>query len=522
MLKKLPILKLVVLILICNSKLFGQAISDNRMAGDVCFAKGKFKLAITNYDKAIKEHDTKDKYNLAVLYYKRGLAQDSLKQYDEAITDYSTSISLNPEIYDVYWSRGVLYDSYGRNNYQLAIDDYAKAISLVHFSDSNLSVLNSNIANDEYMLRDIKKAQTADSIAISYNSNNNRAYSIRGSIHLYLKEYQLAIDDYTTAINTYHSTNKNTLAALYVDRATAKNHLMKNKDAINDFSFAILLNSNNRIAYWNRAAAYHANGDYQLAADDYTKAMSYYQDDKINLSKLYNDRASNEFGQSLLTNAIKDDSVAIELDGNNKNAYLLQADAYTQNGDYQNGIDRYKQALAFYNDNIKLQAVIYFLIANNEYFLGEYNNVISDCTHAISLNNNYSSPYFYRAKVYLKKMHSKDKALTDFNEVLALDTAKKTSDYVFSLYYTGNGEKAVSILQNNLLNEKENEGMLADYYNMACLYSLMNNVDEANTYLKIAIDKGYSKKFAAADEDLDNIRNSADYKSLMNGSSATN
>jgi hypothetical protein len=43
----------------------------------------------------------------------------------------------------------------------------------------------------------------------------------------------------------------------------------------------------------------------------------------------------------------------------------------------------------------------------------------------------------------------------------------------------------------------------------------MNKPDEANTYLKKAIEAGYSKEFAANDEDFDNIRKTPDYIALM-------
>jgi hypothetical protein len=88
---------------------------------------------------------------------------------------------------------------------------------------------------------------------------------------------------------------------------------------------------------------------------------------------------------------------------------------------------------------------------------------------------------------------------------------------VFSLFYTGKGDEAAAILQNDLLSTNDSPQLLADYYNLACLYSLMNKPDEANIYLKKAFDNGYAKKYAIADEDLDNIRNTDDYKAAIAG-----
>ncbi len=70
------------------------------------------------------------------------------------------------------------------------------------------------------------------------------------------------------------------------------------------------------------------------------------------------------------------------------------------------------------DDKIR-SALMYNEIANNEYFLNEFDKVVADCTTAISLNPNDPSPYFYRGKVYLKKLNNEKLAMDDFNKVLA-------------------------------------------------------------------------------------------------------
>jgi len=517
-----PTFYLSMALIICTGNLFGQTSESYRDKGDVFFAAGSFQQAIDNYNSAIKKAGT-NKVVTAELYYKLGLSQDSLKKIDEAINSYTSSITLNPTVSNVYWSRGVLYDNY-KKEFQLGINDYLKTISLITGTGNknSLSKLYCNVASDELQIKELAKAKAADSVAISLNTYSSRPHWVMGNIHSAGKEYVLAIDDYTNAINNSNESDKKRVAEIYVDRGKAKNGLKKYKSAINDFSYALLLDDQNRRAYWDRGASYHYNGDYLLAADDYTKAMAYYQDSNTDMSKLYDDRAVNETWQSLLTPAIKDDSIAIALDPSNRNAYYDQAIAYTQNGDYAKSVERYRQVLDFAKDNRLFSAYIYFCIADNEYFLGEFDKVISDCSRSISLDTNSASPYFSRGKVYLKKLNNKSLALNDFNKVLALDTTKKSVNYIFSTFYTGNSEQAVAILKNNLLNAKENSGQLSAYYNLACLYSLMNKPDEANIYLKIAVDKGYSKKYIIADEDLDNIRKTDDYKAIMNSAVAAN
>jgi tetratricopeptide (TPR) repeat protein len=430
------------------------------------------------------------------------------------LLDYSSAISLNPAYRIAYWQRGFVYEL--SKNLQSALSNYLSALAETQAYDlGNLTVLNCDVANCELRLLHPDSALKYDSIAMLLSPRYSRAYIIKAQIHVFQKKYVEAINDFTSAIINDQGDNIKRLSAIIAERADAKRMNKQYKEAINDYALALKVDPENKIAYWNRGAAYHAHKDYELAADDYTKAISYYQGDNINLSKLYDDRASNELGQNLLTQAIRDDSVALVLNPDNKSACFDQISIYTQNGDYQLSIDKCQEALSFQKDNKKLNSALYFQIASNEYFLNEFDRVITDCTLAISLNPENSSPYFYRGKVYLKKLNKTELATNDFNKVLELDTSKKTVNYIFSLFYTGKGNEAINILQNELVNTTDNVAVLGDYYNLACLYSMMNKPEEANNYLKTAIDKGYSKKYAGADEDLDNIRNTDDYKTII-------
>jgi tetratricopeptide (TPR) repeat protein len=510
--KLLPLLCLLIL-LTCTGKLFAQTIDYQQQGNTELFNKD-FTGALASFKMAIKKADKQNKEQLAVLYFNCALCQEGLNQGDDAMKSYNTAILLNPQYRGAYWNRGVLNQHNGK--FQLAINDYNNAIANSQHDNSGQEALYANVSFNEYKLGEYDKAFQADSISMSINFNYGRAYLIRGNIYMATKKYELAKADYTTAIFNYGD-QPVMLSNLYGNRADAKRDLKQYKDAINDYSLAIKLNPDNKYAYWDQGAAYHANGDYMLAADDYTKAISYYKGDDKNLSKLYDDRASNELGQNLFSKTIADDSLAIAFDATNQNAYFDMALAYTQGGNYQQGIDYYKKMVGFSQDNKKLLAFFYYTIANNEYFLNEFDKVITDCTLAISFDPTYSASYYYRAKVYLKKMNNKDMANNDFNKVMALDTTKRSVGYIFSLMYTGNADKAIDILQNDLLNAKENMSVLTDYYNLACLYAIINKPDEANIYLKKAIDSGYSKKYAIADEDLDNIRNTDDYKNTIAG-----
>lgn len=51
--------------------------------------------------------------NKADFYHNRGFAYWKLKQYDLAIDDYTTSISLNPNFFKAYYNWAFCYDKQG-------------------------------------------------------------------------------------------------------------------------------------------------------------------------------------------------------------------------------------------------------------------------------------------------------------------------------------------------------------------------------------------------------------------------
>jgi tetratricopeptide (TPR) repeat protein len=510
---KLLYFVLLPVLMMCSNGLFAQTADIYQKAGDGHLNDKDYQAAFDNYTQAIKKSGH-DNIHLSELYYKRGIALGGLRRGDEAISDFNKAIALNSQNNRAYWERGVIYDR--NKNYESSISDYKKAMSLVKPDDRiNLSILYCNIAYDELKLKNFTEAFQADSMSVVLNKSYSRAFQVRGNINYVKKNFKESVDDYTTAIFSFEIDDNKGVSYLFLHRADSESALKHYKDALNDYTTAIKLNPENGLAYWNRGAVYHYNSDFNLAVTDYTTAMTFYKNDSTKLSKLYDNRASNEAAQGLLTSAIDDESIAISLDSINKSFYFNKAAEYTQNGDYQTGIDIYTKMFPYFEAKNKFLAVLHLEIAVNEYFLSEFDKVIEDCSKAIALNPEDPSPYFYRGKVYLKKMNNKALAMNDFNKALTLDTTKKSVDYIFSLFYTGKGEEATATLQESILGTNNTAQLLSDYYNMACLYSLMNKPDEANIYLKKAFDNGYSKKYAAADDDLINIRNTDDYKSMM-------
>jgi Flp pilus assembly protein TadD len=85
--------------------------------------KGQYDQAISEYTKALKMDP---RYTEA--YYNRGYAYTSKGQSDDAIRDFNKALDLNPKYAKAYHIRGIAYATKGQ--YGQALSDYTKALEL--------------------------------------------------------------------------------------------------------------------------------------------------------------------------------------------------------------------------------------------------------------------------------------------------------------------------------------------------------------------------------------------------------
>ncbi len=110
-----------------------QAKADNEENKDYDYS-----LAIEDYSVAIRLNP-----NSFDPYFKRGLIYLTQQKYDEAINDCTKAIELNPKSADAYNNRGVAYSK--KNERDLAIDNFRRAFAL----NPNDPVIRRNLANNE-------------------------------------------------------------------------------------------------------------------------------------------------------------------------------------------------------------------------------------------------------------------------------------------------------------------------------------------------------------------------------------
>ena len=142
---------------------------------------------------------------------------------------------------------------------------------------------------------------------------------------------------------------------------------------------------------------------------------------------------------------------------------------------------------------------------------GDYRDAVEDFNMSIAMRQDNAFGYYRRGRAY-EKMGERAKAEADYRRAIELDKEPGSNSCAeFAYFHLGENTKALEFLGKLIDAEKEEA-----YYDAACLYSLMGNVQTSLDYLKKAIESGAFKNYMhmILDEDLENIRKTPEFQSL--------
>jgi len=173
------------------------------------------------------------------------------------------------------------------------------------------------------------------------------------------------------------------------------------------------------VVYNYRGRAYGMSGNYDLAIQDYNKAIEL--NPKYALAYTNRGFAYGRQGNSDL--AIQDFTKAIKLDPNDAATYSNRGIAYSNRGVAYSDKGNYDLAIQDYNKALELEpnlAEAYNNRGDAYRIRGEPDRAIRDFNKALELEPNYAAAYNNRGIVYYGKNNSY-LAIRDFNKALELD-----------------------------------------------------------------------------------------------------
>lgn len=448
----------------------------------------EFGRALTAANVAVKKIPSKDKEYKAFAYGTRAQVYLNLEDTIQALKDYSQAINVMPDDDRLYNQRAQVY--YEQEKYDLADKDYQKMISLKAGDVMGYMGIGRN-ANAQKLYGDAIKQFD---YVVKLDQNYSSAYSFRAESYIGLKKYNEAIDDVITALGidkdrkAFYELQE--LADSAFEQTVAKLKAQKIKEP-NEQSWAYDLGVvYERAAKYNKAIAY-----YKESLEKESNIIT-----ASRISSCYDDLGDYDKALEYCDQAIALDSV--------KSDYLYQKANILDNA------GRSKEAIRVmgeYIANNPDMAEGYYRRGWFKDHSGNVEEAIEDYTMAITLQPNEAYAYLNRGVLYRLKGEN-DKAESDFKQVVRLDSIPEDAECSFyAYYYLGQKDKAIEVLNTAL--DKDKKG---NCYDAACLYSVMGEKEKALSYLRQSLENGY-RRFAhiKRDRDLNNIRNTEDFKVLM-------
>jgi tetratricopeptide (TPR) repeat protein len=192
-------------------------------------------------------------------------------------------------------------------------------------------------ADELYSHGQLDGAINAYTEIIRESPGKEEAYFKRGNAYNAKGEHDLAITDYTKAIeldSDYAVANNDRIIAYRykIERSMTKANELHSQgrldEAIKAYTEVIRDSPEEEEAYWRRGNAYNAKGEHDLAIADHTKAIELDPDYAI----AYNDRGFAYLQKGEYDKTIADCTKAIELDPQWPHAYNNRARAYKEQG----------------------------------------------------------------------------------------------------------------------------------------------------------------------------------------------
>jgi len=328
---KIKLLVLGFFILLSSSAISQNAKNHFKTAKEL-FKLGKYNDAISQYSKAI---DLDPKFIKA--FYGRAEAYLKTNKKEKAAKDYENITILSPKKKVVAAISGKLY--YELKNYEKAVTLLNKAtiISKKDIPSYKYKVLSL------IELKKFKIALKESNILISLNDNAKNFYN-RAWINQKLNNYAIAEKDYLKSI-----AKKPKYLKAYIQLAYVRMYQNKLKSALEAANNAVKIDDKSKSAYIIRSIIYKKTLDYPQAINDLSKLTLLYPDDVDGF--FYRGIAYQNFNQH--QNAINDFTKVLLIDEKNTNALAKRAKSYEQINDYNNAVKDYESLCSINTNDIE-------------------------------------------------------------------------------------------------------------------------------------------------------------------------
>lgn len=327
---------------------YGQNAKKFFHTGEDFLKAGNYKDAITQFTSALSINP-----NYKDAYYMRALTYELTGDFQKAIDDLNRDVVFEPKNEELHYHLGV--DYYKLQKYPEALNALHKATFLSHkFMEAYQQKILVLIAMDQ-SFNALKVTDTT--LALASNAKN---YYLLGVVTERLNSLQKAESAYIKSIKE----DKKFIDA-YIALASLQVNLNKTDEAMNNCKEALKLDPNSKAALVTQSKVFLKKQDYRNAIDDISRAIVLNPNDE----EMFFTRGLyyQEFSQH--QNAINDFNKVISMNPKNAEALYKRATSYEEISDFKAAIKDY-QALEGISEN---DAKAKLLLKNSQARLFELN-----------------------------------------------------------------------------------------------------------------------------------------------------
>ena len=456
----------------------------------IYYDQKKYDEAYTAINDAIETAPKKDKHLLSTAYYYKGTVLLATADTVAALNDLEKSISLDPKFWDVYEKRGEIY--FNQKKYDLSDNDFSKLIELKPAYERGYMGLGRNAfkrGNYEEALKNYNKV-------INLYPEYSSGYSFRGETYLAQKEYVKAIDDICKAL--FIDGDHKAYMLLYDFPKEQENLVIAKLQGVANSK----PHSGEYLYYMGQI--YKNNKNYTKSIDILKKA--YEIDAYPIILKLMADNYS-ELGD--YTEALNRIEESLQIEPDDDEALTKKADILGEAGLIDECIQVWGEIIEKYPD----QSWGYYRRAFFEDNDNRTNEALSDYEMAVTMQPDHAYSWLGKADMLMRKGKT-EQAMEAYKKVVELDTVPNNESCAMYAWLSLNDtDKAIDYMERVIAQDTTSAG---NYYDGACFYSRMGNLDKALENLKISFEKGFRRfHHVMADDDLEALRETSGFQELM-------
>lgn len=446
--------------------------------------------AMTSINLAIKKLPKKDKEYTGRAYASRAhlyaIAGDTIT----ALADFDKAIRINPDDEDVQEALGQML--YELKRYDEADNAYRRIIAI-----NPTSVMGyMGLGRDAYALGNYEEAIRQYDNVIKMYDDYSSGYAFRAESYLKLGKYLEAINDITKSLSIDND-------------AKAHHYLFEFPDnqitlVVTKLKGMAVKNPHDAEWWYYIGQLYNSKKMYSEAIEAVRKAYD------IDAHPVFLEMIADccrELGD--FPHALEAISQAQQMRPEDLDLISSKADILGESGDVDGAIAEWTR----------------YIDKSPDFFGGYYRRgffkdlsqqtdaAIEDYDMSIMLNPDYAYAYLGKGDMLLRKGQTEG-AMEAYRKVIELDTVPNTSSCAMYAYLAlGEKEKAVDFMERVIANDSTDCG---NYYDGACFYSRLGDMDKALHNLRTAFEKGFRRfHHVMSDDDLELLRTTEDFKVLM-------